>query len=352
MQVTSESVEVVDPQVQEAWRQMADSGVGRLASDYVLCNAIVGLTRSGIAAKLSATWAALGSLVPPGASTDLVRHVLRYLEIRGLTESSGDDWRLRPRGGELLADLPESLIGYYAEAYGPVLSRMSGQLTGTEKYGVDVSRDTEALGRRCEVLFRSFGTTLVADLIAEHGARSVVDLGCGTGGLVLDLCDRYPDLKGLGLDIAEDAIGLARQRAADSDARDRVLFVVADAFQPQTWPSDAANADFYVMVGALHEHFREGDEAVTGLLSRYADLLARSGGVSKTLLLAEPELHRDGADADFYLIHALTAQGMPRPEKGWLDVIAASGLTCRRVFRAPNTGFRFAYYEIQAGTGA
>jgi SAM-dependent methyltransferase len=352
MLVTSESVEVIDPDVQEAWRQMADSGVGGLASNYVLCNAIVGLTRAGITAKLSASWAPLDSLVPPGASTELVGHVLRYLEIRGLTECRGDDWRLLRRGAELLADLPESLVGYYVEAYGPVLSRMSGQLTGTEKYGVDVSRDTEALGRRCEVLFRSFGTTLVGDLIAEHGARSVVDLGCGTGGLVLDLCDRYPDLKGLGLDIAADAIGLAQQRAADSGAGDRVSFIVADAFQPQTWPSRAANADFYVMVGTLHEHFREGDGAVVGLLSRYADLLAPTGGVSKTLLLAEPELYRDSADADFYLIHALTAQGMPRPGKGWLEVIAASGLTCRRVFRAPNTGFRFAYYEIQAGPEA
>ncbi len=348
MQIIPESVEVVDPEVQDAWRQLAESDVGCLASSYVLCTVIVGLARAGVASRLSASWAPLNSLIPPGAESGLIRHVLRYLEIRGLVESHRDDWRLLPRGAGLLADLPESLLGYYVEAYGPVLSRMFGQLSGTEKYGVETSRDTEALGRRCEVLFRSFGTKLIARLVAEHSARTVVDLGCGTGGLLVDLCGQHPELKGLGLDIAADAIGFAQQRAVQSGLDDRAFFIVADAFQPEAWPSAAVNADFYVMVGALHEHFRDGEDAVVALLSRYADLLASPADAAKTLLLAEPELYHDTADADFYLIHALSGQGMPRRRESWFKVIDASGLKCRRVFSAPNTGFRFAYYELQA----
>jgi SAM-dependent methyltransferase len=348
MQMIPESVEVVDPDVQDAWQRLADSDVGSLASSYVLCTAIVGLTRAGIASRLSADWASQDSLVPPGADAEVIGHMLRYLEIRGVVESRAGEWRLLPRGAALLAELPESLIGYYVEAYGPVLNYMSARLDGTKHYS-EISRDTEALGRRCEVLFRSFGTKLVADLIEEHGARSVVDLGCGTGGLVLDLCAQYPGLTGLGLDIATDAIDYAKQRAADLGLADRASFIVADAFAPELWPRAAVDADFYVMVGALHEHFRDGDDSVVALLRVYADLLASPAGTGKTLLLAEPELHRDAADADFYLIHALTGQGMPRPRGGWLGVIGEAGLRCHRVFSAPNTGFRFAYYEIQAG---
>jgi SAM-dependent methyltransferase len=348
---TPESVQVIDPNVQDAWSQLDESGVGELASSYVLCTAIVGLARTGVGSRLSMRWAPLDSLVPPGADSELIRHVLHYLEIRGLVESRVNDWRLLPRGAGLLADLPESLIGYYVEAYGPVLNRMSGQLGGTEKYGVEVNRNAEALGRRCEVLFRSFGTKLVTDLVAERGAHTVVDLGCGTGGLLLDLCGQNPELKGLGLDIANDAIVFAQQRALLSGVGDRLSFIVADAFQPESWPAAAANADFYVMVGALHEHFRDGDDAVVALLNRYADLLTDPAEAGKTLLLAEPELHRDTADAEFYLIHALTAQGMPRRRENWLEVIDAAGLKCRRVFSVPNTAFRFAYYELQAGRG-
>jgi hypothetical protein len=72
-------------------------------------------------------------------------------------------------------------------------------------------------------------------------------------------------------------------------------------------------------------------------------------GPDRGMLLCEPELYVDGSDADFYLVHVLTEQGFPRPRDGWLKVIEAAGLRCRRILSAPNTAFRFAYYEIVAG---
>ena len=342
----TESVEVLDEEVQAAWRQMARSGVAELTSSYVLCTTLAGLAEAGIAEKLSEDWVALDDLVPPGGSAVMIGQVMRYLGIRGIAESAGDAWRLTPRGASLVSELPGALVGYYAQAYGPVLGSMAGQLTGAEPYGTRVHRDAEALGRHCEVLFRSFGTTLVAGLITEHGASSVLDLGCGTGGLVLDLCRAYPGLRAVGLDIAPDAVRYAQARAAEAGLQDRVSFVVGDAFAPADWPAEAAACDFFVAVGAVHEHFRDGEAAVVELLRRYAALLGAPGG--KTLLLAEPELNVDAADADFFLVHVLTAQGMPRRRAGWFEVFERAGLRCTRVFSAPNTGFRFAYYELRA----
>jgi SAM-dependent methyltransferase len=223
---------------------------------------------------------------------------------------------------------------------------MATQLTGAEPYGLRVSRDAEALGRHCEVLFRSFGTTIVASLIQEHDARSVLDLGCGTGGLILDLCRQYPRLRAIGLDIAPEAVRLGRDRTIELGLSDRVSFVVGDAFTPANWPAGAAGCDFFVAVGTIHEHFRDGEAAVVDLLKRYAALLAEPG--RKTLLLAEPEMNVDAGDSDFYLVHVLTAQGMPRRREEWFRVFAQAGLDCTRVFSAPNTGFRFAYYELRA----
>ncbi|TDQ00484.1 methyltransferase family protein [Labedaea rhizosphaerae] len=331
--------------MQDAWQQMATARVGELAASYVLCTAVVGLARAGVARRLSRDWTELAALVPAGGSESLLRGVLEFLAVRGLLEREGDAWRTTDRGAALLAELPESLLGYYVEAYGPVLHGIDAMLTGRQRYGVDVERDTEALGRRCEVLFRSFGSDLVRRLMREHGAHSVLDLGCGTGGLVLDLCRDDPAMSGVGLDIATDAIDFAAERARAEGLADRASFVVGDAFQPQTWPAAAVDTDFVVAVGALHEHFRDGEGAVVELLGRYAELLT----AGKVFLLCEPEMFADEKDADFFLVHVLTDQGFPRPLDQWLEVIGKAGLRCDRVFSAPNTGFRFAYYEITAG---
>ncbi|NUT45889.1 MAG: methyltransferase domain-containing protein [Saccharothrix sp.] len=335
-------VEVVDPVVQRTWREVSESGAGQLAASYVLTTAIVGLTRAGVADRLSSSWTPLQALVPPGGRADRVGQVLRYLEIREVVESGADGWRLTARGERLFGEVAESLLGYYVDAYGPVLHRIGDLLDGSARYDVDVRRDTEQLGLRCEVLFRSFGADLVRNLAAEYGSRGVLDLGCGTGGLLLDLVTADPDLTGVGLDIAADAIALAATRAEAAGVTDRLRFVQGDAFAPHTWPAEVDRCDLYVAVGALHEHFRDGDQAVVDLLSTYADRL-REG---RKLLLCEPELHVDAADADFYLVHVLTEQGFPQPRARWQEVIAAAGLTCERIFSAPNTGFRFAYYEI------
>ncbi|WP_395575171.1 SAM-dependent methyltransferase [Streptomyces sp. BK79] len=347
MTADSKSVEVLDDEVQHTWKSVAEAGAGELASSYVLSTAIVGLANSGVADRLSGDWTPLADLAPKPELADRIGKVLRFLELRGIVESQDDTWRTTERGARLLDEVAESLLGYYVDAYGPVLHDIGGLLNGTRTYGTDVSRDTEALGLRCEVLFRSFGGNLVRDLVRERGARGVLDLGCGTGGLLLDLVRDNPGLRGFGLDIAEDAITYAGRRAAEQGVGDRLSFLVGDAFRPQDWPAEVVEgADFYVAVGALHEHFRDGEAAVVDLLGRYGELLRADR--NRTLLLCEPELFVDTEDANFYLIHVLTEQGFPQPREGWLKVIEAAGLTCKRVFSAPNTAFRFAYYEIVA----
>lgn len=343
---TSEVISVVEPEVQDAWRALTDARVGELTASYVLCTAVVGLARSGMAERLSTQWVPLSDAIPDGADEELARHLLRYLQVRGVVEVADEAVRFTPRGMSLAAALPESLIGYYVEAYGPVFQRIASLVRRDEQYGVDVQRDAEALGRRCEVLFRSFGTHLVSRLIREHQATRIVDLGCGTGGLVLDLCRADPTLRGVGLDIAPDAVEFAVSRSRMQGLAERASFVVADAFAPETWPAQAAEGDFYIAVGVLHEHFRDGPQAVVQLLQRYGRML--DAGKSKVFLLCEPELEVDEKDADFFLVHALTRQGFPRTRQGWFEAIEAAGLVCRRAFFAPGTGFRFCYYELTA----
>jgi release factor glutamine methyltransferase len=59
--------------------------------------------------------------------------------------------------------------------------------------------------------------TLIEAAVAhfgEDGPRMILDLGTGSGALLLAALDQWPDARGLGIDISEDALDVARGNAA------------------------------------------------------------------------------------------------------------------------------------------
>ena len=94
----------------------------------------------------------------------------------------------------------------------------------------------------------------------------------------------------------------------------------------------------------LHERFRDGEDAVIDLLNRFAKTL----GDERMLLIGEPELRYDDRenDSDFFLVHVLTQQGIPRDRAGWLEVIERTQLDCPRVYSSAVAGPRTCFYEL------
>ncbi|QSW97627.2 SAM-dependent methyltransferase [Haloterrigena alkaliphila] len=99
---------------------------------------------------------------------------------------------------------------------------------------------------------RGLQTIFVEKLIPEslpafdaqlaRGGR-LLDVGCGTGHLACRLCDQYSDLTVTGVDLDEDAVDRARERAIDAGVSDRTTFRVRDATTAAaegTSPFDAA----------------------------------------------------------------------------------------------------------------
>src|SRR5437764_1111255 len=133
------------------------------------------------------------------------------------------------------------------------------------------------------VSVRSY-TPVVLEVVRERSARHLVDLGCGDGSLLVRLCASHPDLSGVGIDIAPDAIKAAQRLAADSGLGGRAVFEVADAFDPDTWPEQALAAEMIYGIGFLHERFRDGDHARIPTFNRHAGFLTGQ----RTLLIGEP----------------------------------------------------------------
>jgi len=87
--------------------------------------------------------------------------------------------------------------------------------------------------------------TLIEAVLTACPARSqplhILDLGTGTGCLLLSLLHEYPNARGVGIDISEAAIGIAQQNATRFNLKDRCSFAISH------W-GDALSGTFDVII--------------------------------------------------------------------------------------------------------
>ncbi|MET0336329.1 MAG: peptide chain release factor N(5)-glutamine methyltransferase, partial [Caulobacter sp.] len=76
----------------------------------------------------------------------------------------------------------------------------------------------------------------------EHAPWSVLDLGVGSGAILLAILAERPAATGLGIDVSEDALAVARDNAASLGLAGRVALVRGD----WTWGLADANFDLVV----------------------------------------------------------------------------------------------------------
>lgn len=339
-----EFVEFRDGEQLAAWQDFQLSGMPDMISSMNLCHAIFALVDGGILDNLRAgkRWPAEGLL--DGTVEKIGAGLLDYLVLRGVLERRSDGYALTRKGELLTGEVPLARLGVYLESYGPVMSRLRELLTGEAVYGEDVQRNGGPLGKHSATMFSAFHTPVLVEAMRGRGVRKMLDIGCGGGSLLVDACKRDPALTGIGLDIDPDAIAEAQRLAEREGVGDRLEFVIGDAFAPHDWPAACRNADGLCIVSALHELFRDGEQAVVDMLNAYRKALPEQ----QILLVGEPEIKyvpRDNDD-DFYLVHVLTDQGIPRQRGEWLEVFRKTELECRRVYSRPGAGPPVCFYDL------
>ncbi len=70
--------------------------------------------------------------------------------------------------------------------------------------------------------------------------QQVLDVGCGTGGWLIELAKAFPTLTHLvGVDISGKMISYAREQAAEQQVADRITFHIMDALRKLEFPDDS-----------------------------------------------------------------------------------------------------------------
>ncbi len=158
-----------------------------------------------------------------------------------------------------------------------------------EFYGRDFSIDPHVLDPRADT------ETLIEAALAFASTREapldLLDLGTGSGAILVTLLAELPHARGLGTDISEKALAVARANVEAMGVTDRARFMVCDWFEGVEGRFDLVVSNPpYIASGAI--------EALTPEVREHDPILALDGG-------------KDGLDA--YRRIAAAARAMLRP---------------------------------------
>lgn len=329
----------------KSWSDVEGSGVIELISQYQLAKVLTSLYKTGLIKKLKDI-ECIDINTFNGFNNYLLTHLFNYLKIHNILYDTEKGYCVTIKGKAIFSDESIAQLCFYSEAYDNITSNINNFLNDNLLYGRDIIRDGKSLGIHCDTLFKEYHTESMVEALKHLECKKILDVGCGGGQFLIDLCAKNPKLTGIGLDISEPAISHANKAAEKQNLSARLNYVVADAFDLSTWPQECFGADVLCGSGVVHEHFRDGEKSVIDILNTYASLLTNND--FKAIILGEPEIRYDllKSDADLYLVHIFTAQGFPRHCDEWLELFEKTNLQCNDVYTRPSAGPRFNFFVL------
>lgn len=274
------------------------------------------------------------------------RHTLGLLRFMAtqdlLKEEQGESFWLTPRGRAALSPAALGWLRMFVGGYGPLMVNAHDLLTRKRVYDRDVHRDPYFVATGSSMVTNAVCDEAPYRVIERYRAQTVADLGCGAGRFLIEWARRHPEHRGVGVDLAPEAVEVCGQRAGEAGVSDRVRFVVGDGFDLSGVQRECSDVDLFYSFAMEHEVLRSGEQAVLDHIDQMSVLFP-----GKRYLMGEPMLHMTQQDGKFYWIHVLSHQGLPRNIPGWCDLLVRlKKARLERVY-VPEHQKIGAYFDIQ-----
>ena len=155
-------------------------------------------------------------------------------------------------------------------AYNVILTQYAAAMQKKKFYGKDFVRDGRLVATS-SVLTGQANYPWVINKLKKLKVKTVVDLGCGSGDIIIHFCKRHKDLRGVGLDISKGAILEAKKNVNRAKLDKRIDLIKGDMVNPKTYSKKLkhkGNQLAFNAIMALHEFLRDGENAVVNILKK------------------------------------------------------------------------------------
>jgi SAM-dependent methyltransferase len=155
-------------------------------------------------------------------------------------------------------------------AYGDLFNKLEIILQSPTIAGSFV--DKHALAQAFHAV--SFEESFIVNLFQEWGVDSLLDLGCGSGSLLFELCKQNSNFCGWGIDKNQESILLAMDRLSDSLFQKRLMITKGDVRNIDTLITSSSRIEIKYLFGRsiMNEFFANGTEEAIKFLKYLKNL--------------------------------------------------------------------------------
>jgi len=280
------------------------------------------------------------------ADTDplLINRVLEFLAV------STNVIKQTRKGYYQLGDTSYAEISFNLEkfvgAYGPAVQTLGAMSKKTSAV------DYQALAKAF-IGAANFTTLFVPEMIYKSGIRYLLDLGCGTASLLIELGKKQAEFKGLGLDSNPNMCRYARQAVQTAGLNRRIKIRQADGRNPADSLTKAELESVEGVYGRsfLNEFFGDGDLQAIEVLKQlhalfngrrawFVDYFGQLGqsnnfnGRNKLTLLQD-------------FAQLISGQGVPPPNtKTWRKIYTKAGCKLEKAQEFENSEIKWFIHEV------
>ncbi|MEM9461364.1 MAG: class I SAM-dependent methyltransferase [Myxococcota bacterium] len=273
-----------------------------------------------------------------GAKSELLEQLMRIACMVGIVENDEDLFFITRKGHAFFHS--RGFFTWAAGGYG----RFFGQLAELARSGGDASTCRPLIdGSQVAVASNLCNLTMMREHCLEAleplEFSRIADLGCGNAGRLIDICNRYHAVSGMGIDINAHAIESARELVRRNDMQHRIELHQTDALSVESIEG-VHEVDLVMSFLMMHDLFnaRRPAEVVSGLLSAFPN--ARHFVVADTFQMPAAQSITSAPifSLGFELVHGFMGIRLYRPED-YIAEFCGQGMTLahRSSLGAPHT---------------
>lgn len=243
--------------------------------------------------------------------------LLQYLANENFFERVDDTFVATSRCRDILPMWPwyRLLVGGYGETLQDLTPVLSDRSSYALRNGAEVGVGSCGISQHDALLMIIEMLSPILDEI-----DLIVDIGCGDGSFLLDLCERVPSLNGLGIEPEPESVKLANDEAAKRKLEDRVKVVCGSAGNIPISEDDDRRICYltaFVLQEILEQRGRDAllrliESRIRGRCNRYWAVVEVRNEFDNS------EIMKDELAAGYYnpyfFIHCLTQQRLEKTE--------------------------------------